>query len=707
LLKFSVCLSFLASIKTRMTLSSKRDKKFLLLILGVFLGVVLTYANHFHNDFQFDDFHTVVDNVYIRNIRNIPHFFMNGSMMSSLPVNAAYRPVFSSSVTMDYWIAGGLNPFIFHLSNFFWFLLQGILMFFMYKKIFDLTSEHGWNRYVALWVVAWYLMHPVNAETINYISARSDLYSTLGVIAGFVLYQYFPKGRRFLLYLIPVIIGGLAKPTALVFAPLLFIYVFLFETRSGIAITNTVNKKRPLFSAISQAALRTFPAWVVCIVLLLLISRMTPETFEAQGLHSRWGYLMTQPFVIFRYFRALFLPWDLSADSDWGVLDSFGDVRVWTGILFVLGLLISALFTSRRGLRPVSFGLAWFIIALMPTSSFYPLAEVTNDHRMFFPFAGLILSVCWVMRIVLIQNEEIFIRKRNYRIWLIGAAFCVLSLYAYKTAKRNEVWHTAESLWYDVTVKSPRNGRGLMNYGLTQMAKGRYDIALSYFERALTHTPNYAYLHINLGIVKNKLNRPMEAENHFRLALQYAPKYHGAYYYYAQWLAEKKRWEEARALLEKSLELSRADMAARHLLMSVYDELSQWENLSTLARETLTLSPDDAASIRYLESSKSQKKQSPFAGGRGEVYSNAQDYINLSLTYYEAGEFERCIEAGQRALELDPHNAIAYNNICSAYNSMGRWEEGIQACQKAVELDPAFEMAENNLKWALEHRKQN
>src|SRR6266550_6507658 len=41
----------------------------------------------------------------------------------------------------------------------------------------------------------------------------------------------------------------------------------------------------------------------------------------------------------------------------------------------------------------------------------------------------------------------------------------------YATFQRNKVWNTEETLWRDVTIKSPRNPRGLMNYGNTLMTK--------------------------------------------------------------------------------------------------------------------------------------------------------------------------------------------------------------------------------------------
>ena len=49
----------------------------------------------------------------------------------------------------------------------------------------------------------------------------------------------------------------------------------------------------------------------------------------------------------------------------------------------------------RRETWPVAFGILWFFLALLPTSSIVPLAEVLNDHRMYFPFVGLTLAATY------------------------------------------------------------------------------------------------------------------------------------------------------------------------------------------------------------------------------------------------------------------------------------------------------------------------
>jgi tetratricopeptide (TPR) repeat protein len=78
-----------------------------------------------------------------------------------------------------------------------------------------------------------------------------------------------------------------------------------------------------------------------------------------------------------------------------------------------------------------------------------------------------------------------------------------------------------------------------------------------------------------------------------------------------------------------------------------------------------------------------------------------ENYLTLSLRYYEARQFEKSIEASQEALKLKPDFAAAYNNSCAAYNELKMWDKGIEACQQALKIDPGFQLAKNNLNWAL------
>src|SRR4029077_3508185 len=92
----------------------KREKS--IVSLGgalLLLAILATYANHFHNSFHFDDWHTIVNNTSIRDLRNVPLFFRDGTTFSAVPGNQSYRPLVSTLLAIDYRLAQGPKPFWF------------------------------------------------------------------------------------------------------------------------------------------------------------------------------------------------------------------------------------------------------------------------------------------------------------------------------------------------------------------------------------------------------------------------------------------------------------------------------------------------------------------------------------------------------------------------------------------------------------------
>ena len=88
---------------------------------------------------------------------------------------------------------------------------------------------------------------------------------------------------------------------------------------------------------------------------------------------------------------------------------------------------------------------------------------------MYFPFVGLTLAVCWPIALGIYRSRPL---GRPAMVAGVTTSVLLLAVMVAATWHRNEVWRSDESLWRDVTIKSPRNGRGLMNYGLTLMENG-------------------------------------------------------------------------------------------------------------------------------------------------------------------------------------------------------------------------------------------
>ena len=670
----------------------------------VFALVILVgaYSNSFQNSFHFDDSHVVEGNLYIRSL-NIPLFFRDASTGTSLPANAVYRPLVTTSLALDYWFGGGLNVRQFHRSQLAMFVLLSVAVFLLYLRLMEMAAEHWSNRWVALLAATLYSVHTTNTETLNLMHARSELLSGLGVVVSFLVYIYLPRSRRTYLYVLPMMIGALAKSPAVMFAPLFLVYLVLFEQRLSLPDLFTSRS----WPRLREALWKSLPVFIVGVLEFIGIASMDAPTVNYGG-GNRVDYLVTQPFVWLHYGRLFFLPMGLTADTDWTLIPNWYDTRVIAGFLFV-ALLFRILWTSSKvpSLRPVSFGLAWFALGLLPTSSIVPLAEVSNEHRIFFPYIGLALAVVWGLT----QLVERWSAARPRLRPMVTSSALVLGLIAISgnvvaTYERNKVWRTDESLWRDVSEKSPANGRGLMNYGLSLMSQGKYEDAKRLFDRALVYNPNYSVLQVNLGIVTDRLGQPALAESYFQRALQLGPNEPAPHFFYGRWLVEQGRSGAAIPHLERAIALSPGDVQARYLLLETYARVGSTGALKSLAVESLALLPGDQKVRQYLngqgEAVVSQQRPP------SSVDDTPQSLVDASMRLYQAGDYQGSLEAARKAVALKSDFPEAYNNIAAAYASMQRWDEAIQAAKEALRLKPDFPLARNNLAWAeAERRKTN
>jgi len=244
-----------------------------------------------------------------------------------------------------------------------------------------------------------------------------------------------------------------------------------------------------------------------------------------------------------------------------------------------------------------------------------------------------------------------------------------------------------------------------MNYGLTQMEKGDTQRALDYFVRAAAFTPNYPNLEINTGIAEAVLNRPQDAEAHFRRAIALDPDDAQTHFYYGRWLKSQGRVVEC--IQEEKLAITKnpAWVDPRYLLMQAYLEQGHWSALKELAGETLVLAPGDPAAQRYLAASENGFEEVAKAEKLADSQPTPENYLSLSLLYHRTGRYQDCIAAAKKALQLRPNYPEAYNNIAAAYEDLHLWDQAIDAAQAALRLKPDYQLAKNNLAYSLAQKK--
>jgi tetratricopeptide (TPR) repeat protein len=650
--------------------------------------VVLAYSNHFSNDFHFDDSHTITDNPAIRSLANVPRFFTDSSTFSLLPTHQVYRPVLTASLALDYRLAGGYDPFQYHLTTFLWFLVLLCLVYALARNVYAASEprrDPHWPAFAAALVFG---LHPASAETVNYVIQRGDVFAALGVVGGLVLWAGLPRARRFGLYLVPVVAGALAKPPTLIFVAMLALYVAMFEPGRGSRTLRTVR-------AIA-------PSLAVAGALGWLLSHMNGPAFHSGG-GPALLYRLTQLPVTWSYFAAFFAPIHLSADTDRRLVTGVSDPSVLAGGAFVLALLVLAAAAAARPRgKPIAFGIGFFFLGLLPTA-LMPLAEVENDHRMFLPFVGLAIAAVWCVR--LLVGERLTSPAARAALATAGAA--VLALEAYGTHQRNEVWRTELSLWKDVTEKSPKNGRGWMNYGVNVMASGDSAKALELFLKAREHAPSYSNVYVNLGIATADLGRHAEAEPYFLQALVLGPNQASTHFFYGRWLRQVGRHSEALRQLDQAALIAPNDLAVRHLRLETLAALGEWQRLGEEVREVLAIAPDDAAALQNQQLLKDTAAAAQRLEAAVRAKPTPEGWIDVSLRYYQSGLYRDCLRASNEAIALRPEYAEAFNNIAAAHNSLREWDLAIAAAERALALKPDFQLARNNLAVAQAGKRES
>ncbi|HXJ42688.1 MAG TPA: hypothetical protein VNH18_25630 [Bryobacteraceae bacterium] len=128
--------------------------------------------------------------------------------------------------------------------------------------------------------------------------------------------------------------------------------------------------------------------------------------------------------------------------------------------------------------------------------------------------------------------------------------------------------------------------------------------------------------------------------------------------------------------------------------MQTDSDLGDATDLHATAQDTLAQFPGDSVATRRL-SHPGTNDPSP------------ETYLNLLLAEYQAGRYDECIAAAQKALALRHDFAEGWNNIAAARNAQCKWDLGIAAASEAVRLSPTNQIAKNNLAWAISQKEKS
>ncbi len=240
--------------------------------------------------------------------------------------------------------------------------------------------------------------------------------------------------------------------------------------------------------------------------------------------------------------------------------------------LAVHGLLVATAWRCRQRLPLLSFSIAAFYAALLPSTRLFTSSGMTLQIGGFVllkPQAGLVLvaeRVAYLPSMAFTVGVAVLGREAARRQGQAAVAVALLSLVAaftLITRTRNEAWHDAVSLFTAEVAAAPSNGDGWRLLVSALSTAGRMREAASACDGQVGLPDRSAQLLNNCGIVYDKLGRPEDAMAAYRRAIDagLAPVAHANL---ARLLSRLGREAEARAEFEASVQ-SETNPAQQHL----------------------------------------------------------------------------------------------------------------------------------------------
>jgi len=468
---------------------------------------VAVYYNSLTNEFLFDDLQTIVE----LQGPGSPGGF--NELFRLLSGKTAYRPIRSASYAFDYALSG-LDPWGYHLSNIAYHALSVVVTFLIAQGLFARMRP-------ALFTALLFAVHPIQTDSVTYLSGRRDVLSGLFVLVGFYAFlRYRQTGRRGNLLLAGVAysLAFFSKESGIILPLLCFGY-------DVIACANLTARRvglrfiRELWAAARAAFRRGWPLYLPSAVVaaglayyVLVLVRATPQRSYHGG--SLWFTLLTEARVVLHYIKLLIVPLTLNADyshNAFPVTTSWTDPRALAAVVILAALGYGVLACMRT--RPVAaFGGAWFFIALLPVSQIVPYHEMMAEHYLYVPSVGFFLLVAAL--------ADPLLDRPRLAPALSAAGLAALFLLSLRTVWRNADWKDELTLWSKTVQTAPQAARARNNLGAAYLRRGQPARAEEQLEAALQIRPDFAMAHANLGKIYLDREDLERAEQKLSAAIQ-------------------------------------------------------------------------------------------------------------------------------------------------------------------------------------------
>ena len=470
-------------------------------ILLLFFICLIIYSNSLGGKFLIDDNFYIVNNVHVRDLKDIPFFFTNRSATTFARLQGdIYRPLTPLSFAIDYsfW---KLNSFGYHLTNVLSHSFNVILLFLFLWLAFK-------DVFLAFFASAFFASHPIQTEVVAYISGRPSVLFLFFYLLALIFYVLFLE-RSKKIYLIYSLIFYLAS----LFSKEMAITLPLILIAYDIHFFNKDPFRKKVYRYAPYIILTIFFVFTRSIVL-----KKVSQCGWWGG--SPYYTFLTMSRVLIEYLKLLISPLRLCAFYEIDISTSICESRVLAALASLMVLVIALPVIFKRS-RITCFCICWFFITLLPVSNMIPLRALMAERFLYLPSIGF--SVLLALFIEKIQKASVWPSARTGRAIGIWIATILIILYSVRTMIRNEDWKDPMTISKTIVEADPLNSWGLGLLGASYSEEGRYEEAIKTLKKAIYLAPNYAFPRTALGVCYLKVARYDDAVEVLNEALKVEP----------------------------------------------------------------------------------------------------------------------------------------------------------------------------------------
>lgn len=426
-----------------------------------------------------------------------------------------------------------------HLLSLLFHFLNGYLVYRLTLLVFK-------NKNLAIIVIIIFLMHPLQIESVAWISEFKTVLSATFFLASILCFTKSLQNLQLKYYLLSVslfCLASLSKPSVLMLPFVLFLFEWLMVGKVSL---NSIVKQIP-FLIISS------------VVAYITILTQTADQFINHA--HEFNYFVRTGFAGLAYFNYLLLfllPINLSVIYTYPTVSAGNLVIGYVTIILIILVCIYFFKTKKTNLL-VAF--LFFAINVMLMLQFMPFGEALfADRYMYLSIIGL----AWLIAFTL----------EKYKLAITSILVVLLLVNAFFSYGRLPIWRNSLSVYEDILSKYPEQFVALNSAGVECMMLNEHEKSLAYFRKAVQFAPNNYKGYYNMGLLYIKTNQPEQAIESFNRTIN-------LYEYYKAYAARASAYYMLNDLpkaindANKALLLNNNNPKAHFILGNCYNDLNQ------------------------------------------------------------------------------------------------------------------------------------